>query len=342
MGTMRRPIGFLRWRADLPSGGNRYDDELAAGLTALGADVREHPITGPWPLPDPDDQLHLTHLLTREDDWLIGNIVASGAPDTIRDATRSGRRIHLLLHYFPADDPGLSPDARRRLDEQERAAVGAATTVITTSRWAAEQVATRYGREDAVVALPGTDKAERSAGRGEPPSLLWLGRVTSTKDPLTLIEALQEVVGLGWTARLVGPDTVEPALTATLRARLDAAGLSERVEVTGPRTGEDLEAVWRETDLLVHTSRAETYGMVVAEALARGIPSVVATGTGAVEAQRVGATFPPGDTNALAETLREWLTDDDLRESWRRDAAAQRDALPTWADTATTVLSALR
>ena len=40
--------------------------------------------------------------------------------------------------------------------------------------------------------------------------------------------------------------------------------------------------------------------MVVTEALARGIPSVVTAGTGAVEAQRVGATFPPGDASALA------------------------------------------
>ena len=52
----------------------------------------------------------------------------------------------------------------------------------------------------------------------------------------------------------------------------------------GALTGARLDAVWAATDLLLLTSASETFGMVVTEALARGIPAVVTGGTGAVEA----------------------------------------------------------
>ncbi len=92
---------------------------------------------------------------------------------------------------------------------------------------------------------------------------------------------------------------------------------------------------------LVHTSRAETYGMVVAEALARGIPAVVASGTGAVEAHRVGATFPPGDPAALAEVLAGWLADPGRQLRWRAEAARLSADRPTWQGTAAAVAAAL-
>lgn len=171
--------------------------------------------------------------------------------------------------------------------------------------------------------------------------LLWLARLTQGKDPLTVIEALARLQDLDWTARLVGPDTPDEALSRQVRDRIAQAGLTGRVEVAGPLHGADLDAVWDATDLLVHTSRAETYGMVVAEALGRGIPSVVASGTGAVEAQGAGETFPPGDVGALAGALRVWLADERLRERWRRVAGEERSRLTTWPETAQAVAAAL-
>ncbi|HEY4614630.1 MAG TPA: glycosyltransferase, partial [Citricoccus sp.] len=209
---------------------------------------------------------------------------------------------------------------------------------------AAAEVASRYGRQDAVVATPGTDPAAPSPGalgRGVAAGLLWLGRLTQAKDPLTFLDALARVRDLEWTARLAGPDTVDPALTARVRDRVHRAGLGGRVCVPGPLAGPGLEQAWDGTDLLVHTSRAETYGMVVAEALARGIPALVAAGTGAQEALRAGAVFPPGDVETLAGTLRSWLTDGRLQERWRRDAAAGRAVQAGWDQTAAAVWGAL-
>jgi glycosyltransferase involved in cell wall biosynthesis len=337
-------VGFARWRSDLASGGNRYDEELTAGLRALGLDLREHAVKGSWPLPSGDDRRRLAALLAREQDWLIGNIIASAVPEQVAAAVVAGRRVTVLLHYFPADDPALSGVDRLRLATAEAEAVRAASRVVVTSAWAADEVAARYGRDDAVVAVPGMDPAGPAPGslvRGRPPMLLWLARLTRGKDPLTFVEALARLQDLEWTARLVGPDAVDEALSRQVRDRIAQLGLTGRIHLAGPLHGADLDAVWDATDLLVHTSQAETYGMVVAEALARAIPSIVPCGTGAVEAQGAGEAFPPGDVGSLAGVLRAWLADGRLRERWRREASERRTRLATWSDTAAVVAAAI-
>lgn len=337
-------VGFARWRSDVASGGNRYDDELGAGLQALGVDLREYAVTGTWPLPAPHDRRQLAELLTAERDWLIDNIIGSAAPEAVTAAVAAGRRIAMLVHYFPADDPSLSWSCRQGLAAAEAEAVRAASAIVVTSAWAAGEVSSRYGRHDAVVAVPGVEPAEMAPGSlrsGRPPRLLWLARLTQRKDPLAFVEALIRLQDLHWTAQLVGPDTLDEGLSREVRNRIVAAGLAHRVEVTGSRHGDALESVWAVTDLLLHTSRSETYGMVVTEALARGIPSIVPSGTGAVEAQGVGGTFPLGDVGDLADVMRAWLTNPQLQEHWRTDAARLRADLATWEATAKSVSSAL-
>jgi len=338
-------VGFARWRSDVASGGNRYDDELAAALRATEIDLREHAVTGPWPVPDRSHQLRFAATLEAERAWLVNNIVGSAAPDTIERAADAGQRITLLMHYFPADDDTLSMADRRRLAASEARTVAAAHTVVVTSDWAAAEVSSRYGRTDAVVAEPGVERVALAAGStadGRPPTLLWLGRLSHSKDPLTFIDALARLRDLDWSARLVGPDTVDIALSKAVRRRIDQAGLRGRVQMPGALEGQALESVWAEADLLVHTSRAETYGMVVSEALAHGIPSIVTSGTGALLAQASGASFPPGDAQTLANELRRWLIDVRIRRRWRERAVGAREALPTWTGTGQIVAEALR
>jgi len=90
----------------------------------------------------------------------------------------------------------------------------------------------------------------------------------------------------------------------------------------------------------VLASRAETYGMVVTEALAHGLP-VIATAVGGLpEALGHGATgirpgllVPPGDQAALTAALCDWLSDADLRQRLRRVARERRTTLSGWSAT---------
>jgi glycosyltransferase involved in cell wall biosynthesis len=127
--------------------------------------------------------------------------------------------------------------------------------------------------------------------------------------------------------------------------------LSDRILVPGALARLVLDQKWDAADLLVLPSRIETYGLVVVEALARGIPAVVSAGTGAIEALQEGATkhssatpgtsVPAGDSASLAAVLRRWLTDPTLRHIWRQAALARRDTLPGWQQTAQAVLAYL-
>ncbi|HLL63971.1 MAG TPA: glycosyltransferase family 4 protein [Propionibacteriaceae bacterium] len=346
-----RRLGFARWISAVPSGGNRYDDEIAAGLRDLGIDVAEYVVPGPWPAVDPAEGRRLAELLLAEQDWLVDNSLAAGAPEAITAAHAAGRRVTVLVHYFPADEIGWSRTERDRLASAEGRALAAADGVIATSRWSAAQLGMRYGIAGVAVAVPGVEPAPCSPppAPGEPPRLLWLGRITRTKDPLTLVGALARLRDLGWTAWVIGPDRVDPAYTTLVRAAIEQSGLGDRVAQLGSRCGPELEADWAGGQLLISTSRVEPYGMVVTEALARGIPSVVPAGTGAVEAQRSGAagrrraggTFPSGDDHELAAVLRGWLTDSRRRRRWRSAAIAQRSRLPTWRTTVEAVLANL-
>lgn len=347
---MNLPITFARWRSEVPSGGNRYDEELKSSLTALGVVVNEHPVTGSWPFPSPNDRDRFRAMLATgsqggRSHWLIGNIVAAAVPEMIRAAVNAGESVAIIMHYFTADERGISPAVQSQIAASEAAAVNAASTVIATSEWTAHEVSKRYGRKDVVVAIPGVVPARVAPGSirsGNPPTLLWLAGLTQTKDPSTFIAALKELQDLDWRAQLVGPDTVDPEVSRRVRDQIAETGLSQRVNLRGAREGDALETIWLQTDLLVHTSRAETYGMVVSEALSRGIPCIVPTGTGAVEAQQgVGAQFMPGDHADLSRAIRKWLTNAKLQDQWRSEAALQRAMLPTWEGAARTIAKAL-
>ncbi len=102
--------------------------------------------------------------------------------------------------------------------------------------------------------------------------------MTPHKGHDVLLDALETVADLSWCCTCVGSLDRDPVFAATVRRR---ATRRDRVEFTGPRTGSELDRTYAAADLLVLPSYAETYGMVITEALARGVP-VIATDVGGV------------------------------------------------------------
>jgi glycosyltransferase involved in cell wall biosynthesis len=153
---------------------------------------------------------------------------------------------------------------------------------------------------------------------------------------------------LDWTLACAGPEDREGGYGASVRQRIAAGGLGSRVELLGPLDGEGVATLYGRTDLLVLPSRAEPYGMVVTEALARGVPVVGTAVDGLPEAlgrapggDVPGELVPPGDPQALAGALRRWLTQPERRERLRSAALARRDHLPGWEATTAAVAAAL-
>lgn len=372
---MRR-LALVTWTAREPSGGNTYNRELVEALRDGGVGVTIRAVPGQWPTPAPGDRgalaTELAAARASDESVLIDAIVACGAPAEVGAAVGAGSTVAVLLHMLPSDVAGLPAAERRRRAEAEAATLRAASVVICPSRAAAADLARRYGVR-AHVAAPGTRPAPQAVGTRPapravgtrppaPPGLMALANLNPGKDQVTLVRALGQVRDLPWTARLVGATGVDPAYTTTVRGEIALAGLTDRVTLTGAKEGGALEAEWARTDLLVLSSRSETFGLVVLEALAHGVPAVVPAGTGAVEAlasglvasapgvvastpgpsvRLPGRAVPPGDPDALAAALREWLTSPALRAAWAGTAGERRGRLPGWDVTAARVVAAL-
>jgi glycosyltransferase involved in cell wall biosynthesis len=346
-------LGFATWDRDDQTGGNVYNRALVAELRALGINVRLHKLAGPWPEGDASSHAKLARALRAEPACLVDGIVASGSPEVVAAAVESGHAVTIVVHLPISDELGLEPMQRQRYAALEAKAVQAASGVLCSSRWLAAELSRRYGRSDVGVAIPGVTPAAPAQGSQDSgvPHILSLASLTPTKDQLTLAHALAQLADLPWTADLIGSDRPNPKYAARLRSEIVAAGLTDRISVPGALAGSALDRKWEAADLLVLPSRTETYGLVVVEALARGIPAVVSAGTGAIEALQEGATkhstatpgtsVPAGDSASLAAVLRRWLTEPMLRHAWRQAALARRDTLPGWQQTAEAVLGYL-
>jgi glycosyltransferase involved in cell wall biosynthesis len=89
-----------------------------------------------------------------------------------------------------------------------------------------------------------------------------------------------------------------------------ASGL-DRIHFAGFRNQSDLPAFYATADALALTSDGdETWGLVVNEAMACGVPAIVSDAAGCVpdliEEDRTGNAFPTGDVRALAQHLIEF------------------------------------
>ena len=325
-----------------PSGGNTYDRRVCDGLVRLGWTVREIAVPGGWPRPSQAERAALTRALAAIPDRaavLIDGLVACGVPEIVAPEARR-LRVAVLLHLPLADEAGAD------LDGLERATVRAAAAVVATSAGTARRLTRHHGLDPLTVhvAAPGVDPAPSSEGTAEGSRLLCVAALTPRKAQDVLVDALSTLTDLAWTCDLVGAVDRDPAYVQRVR---DAA--NDRIRLTGPRTGTALAETYAAADLLVLPSHAETYGMVVTEALARGIP-VLATAVGGVpealgtapDASVPGMLIPAGDPAALTAALRRWLDEPGLRRRLRASARDRRATLPGWDTTAKTMADILQ
>lgn len=294
------------------SGGNVYDRHLRQGLAHRGWQVEVH-----------ED----VPVLAVGDLVLADSLVVAAEAEHLLDSPAS---VVPLVHML-FGTPG------------ERELLATAPAVVTTSSWTGRCLRGVDPRR-IFVARPGV---ERSHVRRAPcDQLVCVASVTWAKGQDVLLEALALLTDLDWHCTLVGPlDDVQ--YVDRLRKRAADAGIADRLTFAGELGGAALDEAWTTAGLSVLPTRAEAYGMVVTESLARGVPVVasavggVPEALGEVDGAHPGMLARPDDAVALATALRRWLTDDRLQQWLRRTATLRIATLPRWETTAARVHAAL-
>jgi len=335
-----------------PSGGNAYDRRVSLDLPGFGWQVHKHAVDGEWPRPGAAARAELARVLRELPDGaavLMDGIVACGVPEiVVPEADRLS--LAVLVHLPLGDETGLEAAVAAELDEKERTVLRAVSAVIGTSEWAVRRLVSHHGLapERVHVATPGADIAPLASGTDGVSRLLCVAAVTPRKGQHRLVEALAAAADLPWTCVCVGGLGHDPEYVDHLRGLIKRHGLQDRLHLAGPQAGAELDASYASADLMVLMSYAETYGMAVTEALARGIP-VLATDVGglpeavgrAPDGGVPGILVPPEAPAALAAELRGWFGEADVRRRLKAAARGRRAALDGWATTARSLAGVL-
>jgi glycosyltransferase involved in cell wall biosynthesis/predicted metal-dependent phosphoesterase TrpH len=155
--------------------------------------------------------------------------------------------------------------------------------------------------------------------------LLSVGRISNEKRLDVLLEAFaqlaEDIPGLRLAVVGEGPS----------RAELES-GAPAGATFVGELHGSELAAAYASADIFCFSSTADTFGQVLLEAAASGLPTVAAAAGGAPELVRNGATgilVPPADADALARAIARLAADPGLRVEL--GAGARESALDwTW------------
>ena len=227
----------------------------------------------------------------------------------------------LAFEAFPGD---FVARTRWKYRTFARLAARSAERVVVPSTFTGADVVTRYGvEEERIRVIP--EAPALPVGTEEPPPgdyLLAVGDLRAKKN----LRALPEV------ARRLGVRLVLAGVDGGEAARLAGPG----VEITGWVDDERLDALLRGAAVLVHPSRYEGFGLVVVEAMARGVPVACADATALPEtAGGAAELFDPGDPAAIEHAVSRAM---ERREELAR-LGRERAAGLSWEETARRTLA---
>ena len=271
----------------LPTGGYAYDRRLLAEWREMGVVARHLPLPSGFPNPSEADLAETGRAILSSpyDSVLLIDGLAYGAfPEGI--AAGLAGRVVALVHHPLGLETGLTQEAAAEFVRRETAALRYAAAVIASSQTTKRLLVADFAvpAEKITVAEPGVDPAERAVGSGGGSvELLAVGSLVPRKGYDVLIAALAGLSDKSWRLTIVGADDRAPATTAALKAQIAATGLSGRIRLAGALRQAELDIAYAKADLFVMPSLFEGYGMVLTEALARGLPILCTTGGAAAE-----------------------------------------------------------
>ena len=239
--------------------------------------------------------------------------------------------IHdLAFEEFPGD---FAPRTRAKYRRWTPRAARSAERVIVPSTFTKDDVVNRYGVDaEKVCVIP--EAGVIPIGTAEPPPgpyILAVGDLRKKKNFATLARAHARA-GLDHRLIIAGVDAGEGDA-------IRAAAQDGKLELPGYVSDARLDALIRGSDVVVHPSLYEGFGLILVEAMARGVPLAVADATALPEtAGDAAELFDPLDVDAVADAIRRALTN----RAALADAGRTRAAELSWERAAAATVAVYR
>jgi len=326
---------------DQLTGGYVYDSRIVRGLRERGWTVDVHELPGRFP--DVDDVAagslrNALNALPSGARVLVDGLAMGALPGPVR-AVAGRLSVLSLVHHPLADETGIGPADVERYRGLETEALGACIGVIVTSPFTAARLETfRVPASRVRCVTPGVDRVRLARGPGSnaPAQILCVASLIPRKGQRMLVEALARLRALPWSCVCVGSEARDPTYAARIRTMIEELRLTPRIRLAGELDRPSLDELYDTSTFFVLPSYFEGYGMVLTEALARGLP-VVSTTAGAIPRtvpSDAGILVSPGKPAALGEALSTML-DPVPRARLTRAARAHAAGLLTWDHTVT-------
>jgi glycosyltransferase involved in cell wall biosynthesis len=290
-----------------------YQRDLAAALRASGTEIRElrEPRLDPWRFDRRVlwDQVLLPWQAARSGATLLH--ASAGTMPFIRTLPTVVTVHDLAWHRVQSHTRAY---ARTYFGTLQARAYRHAAAIICDSQFSASEYNELIDPNAHVdVVYPGVDERFSRITRNpdESPFALVVGTVEARKNLGILVDALTAIPSL----RIVstGPHT---PYADEVRMHAANAGVSDRLELRGYVTRDELDDLYTRAACALIPSRYEGFGYALAEAMCAGVPAIAAASSSLIEvASGSVPLIPPDDANAWTEAVRSLLADRPRAES---------------------------
>ena len=217
----------------------------------------------------------------------------------------SGKPLVIHVHATEFDRSG--ENVNQQVYDIERFGMENADRVITVSNLTRNIVINRYGiNPDKVITVHNAvDFQPGNSGKEERPLkekiVTFLGRITYQKGPEYFIEAAYKVLKKYPNVRFVMAGSGD-MLGKSIR-RVAQLKMATRFHFTGFLKGDDVQRMFRYSDVYVMPSVSEPFGISPLEAMRTGVPSIISKQSGVAEVLKHSIKVDYWDVDALADAI---------------------------------------
>lgn len=258
----------------------------------------------------------------------------------------SYHRVPVVMHIHATelDRTDFHPDPW--IEGKERYALRKANRIIAVSNYTKNILVQHYGIQPDTISVVhnGHNTSQKKntyipSKKKKHPTVLFLGRMTTQKNPWQFLEAAKIVHSINPDARFVMAG--EGPMLNALMERTCALGLTGSVVFTGKVSRKEADQLFHDASCFVMPSLSEPFGLVALEAIAQGTPLVMSKQSGAAEVIEHCFKVDFWDTDRFADCILTILRDQPLADQLRAEAPRILQKLH-WTNQSAQILSIYR